>query len=71
MLDEGRHGLETGSFVRFREVEGMTELNQLDAVQVKVINPTTFSICDTSAFQAYSKGGIIEEVKMPQTFNFV
>lgn len=41
-LDETRHGLESGDFVTFQEVEGMSELNECNPREVKVLGPYTF-----------------------------
>eukprot|EP00729_Bicosta_minor_P024278 gene24278-10878_t len=46
--DDTRHGLETGDFVTFAEVQGMVELNGCAAREIKVIGPYSFSIGDTS-----------------------
>ncbi|CAB1330353.1 unnamed protein product, partial [Coregonus sp. 'balchen'] len=54
-LDEARHGFESGDFVTFTEVQGMTELN---------------GICDTTGFSDYARGGIVSQVKMPKKVAF-
>lgn len=36
-LDEARHGFESGDFVTFTEVQGMTELNGCDPVEIKTL----------------------------------
>lgn len=69
-MDESRHGLEDGDFVTFHEVKGMTELNECEPRKVKVLGPYTFSIGDTSKFSAYTRGGLVEQVKQPKTVNF-
>ncbi|NP_001080185.1 ubiquitin-activating enzyme E1 [Xenopus laevis] len=69
-LDEARHGFETGDFVTFTEVRGMTELNGCEPVEIKVLGPYTFSICDTSSFSDYIRGGIVSQVKMPKKISF-
>ncbi|KAK7475147.1 hypothetical protein BaRGS_00033639 [Batillaria attramentaria] len=70
-LDQRLHGLETGDLVTFKEVKGMTPLNS-HQYQVKVLTPTTFSICDTSGddFPPYEGGGIMTQVKVPKTVTF-
>eukprot|EP00698_Gefionella_okellyi_P001178 TRINITY_DN11094_c0_g1_i2.p1 TRINITY_DN11094_c0_g1~~TRINITY_DN11094_c0_g1_i2.p1 ORF type:complete len:1012 (-),score=278.08 TRINITY_DN11094_c0_g1_i2:4384-7419(-) len=70
VLEDQRHGLETGMYVRFTEVEGMAELNAMDPMPVKVTGPFTFTIGDTTQFHPYIRGGIIEEVKMPKLVAF-
>uniref|UniRef100_A0A8C9TE48 E1 ubiquitin-activating enzyme n=1 Tax=Scleropages formosus TaxID=113540 RepID=A0A8C9TE48_SCLFO len=70
-LDEARHGFETGDYVTFTEVQGMTELNGCQPIEIKVLGPYTFSICDTSSFSEYIRGGIVSQVKMPKKIAFV
>uniref|UniRef100_A0AAZ3QDB8 E1 ubiquitin-activating enzyme n=1 Tax=Oncorhynchus tshawytscha TaxID=74940 RepID=A0AAZ3QDB8_ONCTS len=69
-LDEARHGFESGDFVTFTEVQGMTELNGCQPVEIKTLGPYTFSICDTTGFSDYVRGGIVSQVKMPQKVVF-
>ena len=70
-LDKSRHNLESGDFVTFSEVKGMTELNGCDPLEVKVLGPDRFSIGDTSKFSEYVRGGIVSQVKQPAKLNFV
>uniref|UniRef100_A0A667WTV5 E1 ubiquitin-activating enzyme n=1 Tax=Myripristis murdjan TaxID=586833 RepID=A0A667WTV5_9TELE len=69
-LDEARHGFESGDFVTFTEVQGMTELNGCQPVEIKALGPYTFSICDTTGFSDYVRGGIVSQVKMPKKISF-
>ncbi|XP_024904746.1 ubiquitin-like modifier-activating enzyme 1 isoform X4 [Pteropus alecto] len=69
-LDEARHGFESGDFVSFTEVQGMNELNGTCPMQIKVLGPYTFSICDTSSFSDYTYGGIVSQVKVPKKISF-
>ncbi|XP_028979923.1 ubiquitin-like modifier-activating enzyme 1 isoform X3 [Esox lucius] len=69
-LDEARHGFESGDFVTFTEVQGMTELNGCPPVEIKTLGPYTFSICDTTGFSDYIRGGIVSQVKMPKKISF-
>ncbi|MCI4387400.1 hypothetical protein PGIGA_G00073530 [Pangasianodon gigas] len=69
-LDEARHGFESGDYVTFTEVQGMTELNGCQPVEIKVLGPYTFSICDTTSFSDYVRGGIVAQVKMPKKVAF-
>lgn len=67
-----RHGLDDGdSSVKFSEIQGMTELNTEAAHRVKVIDPYSFSIGDTSSFSKYQSGGLATEVKVPAPMSFV
>uniref|UniRef100_A0A672PUU7 E1 ubiquitin-activating enzyme n=1 Tax=Sinocyclocheilus grahami TaxID=75366 RepID=A0A672PUU7_SINGR len=69
-LDETRHGFESGDSVTFTEVQGMTELNGCEPIEIKTLGPYTFSICDTSSFSDYVRGGIVTQVKMPKKIAF-
>lgn len=70
--DEQRHGLETGALVRFSEVQGMNELNQLESpVAITVKGPYTFEVpVDARGFGAYENGGYVHEVKQPSKIRF-
>jgi len=68
--DDSRHGLETGDYVSFHEVQGMVELNGSDAREIKVIGPYAFSIGDTSGMTEYLRGGIYTQVKQPKVIKF-
>lgn len=67
--DEKRHGYEDGDWVTFREIQGMTEVND-QKFQIEVISPFSFSIGDTTKFGAYTREGIVEEVKVPRKMPF-
>ena len=41
-LDETRHGYEDGDYVTFTEVQGMTELNNIDPIKIKVLGRSYF-----------------------------
>lgn len=69
-LDDTRHGLEDGDYVTFTEVQGMTELNNCEPKQIRVLGPYTFSIGDTNKYSDYVRGGIVTQVKMPKIINF-
>ncbi|CEP19174.1 hypothetical protein [Parasitella parasitica] len=69
-LDEVRHGLEDGDFVSFKEIQGMTELNDTAPHKIKVFGPYSFSIGDTSSFSDYKNGGLFTQVKMPKYVDF-
>ncbi|KAM3134632.1 hypothetical protein pb186bvf_013274 [Paramecium bursaria] len=67
--DEKRHGFEDNDFVTFREVLGMTEVNEKE-FQIKVKSPYTFTIGDTSTFGLYQREGIAIQVKKKQEIAF-
>ncbi|OMJ66711.1 hypothetical protein SteCoe_36353 [Stentor coeruleus] len=68
--EEKRHTYEDGDYVVFKEVEGMTEINNTTPKLVKFISPYSFSIGDTSNYKAYTRQGIVEQVKVPVKFRF-
>ncbi|CDO95999.1 unnamed protein product [Kluyveromyces dobzhanskii CBS 2104] len=70
MLDDNRHGLEDGNFVKFSEVEGLEKLNDGTPYKVEVLGPFAFKIDSVEDLGTYKKGGLFTEVKMPQTLSF-
>eukprot|EP00940_MAST-03C_sp_MAST-3C-sp2_P001396 g1396.t1 len=68
--DGARHGLESGDFVTFDEVKGMTGLNGSKPRPVKVMSPYSFSIEDTSGCPTSGQGGYFKQVKQPKTMSF-
>lgn len=42
-LDEVRHGFESGDYVTFTEVQGMTELNGCQPIEIKVLGESVFT----------------------------
>ncbi|XP_075993676.1 ubiquitin-like modifier-activating enzyme 1 [Genypterus blacodes] len=67
---EARHGFDSGDYVTFSEVQGMTELNSCKPVEIKVLGPFTFRICDPADVSDYTGGGIVSQVKMPKKIAF-
>lgn len=70
-VDETRHGLEDGDFVKFTEIQGMEALNKSGPQKVSVKGPYTFTIGDTRNMGEYVSGGIFTQVKMPKVITFV
>lgn len=70
MLDDNRHGLEDGQFVKFSEVEGLPELNNGQLFKVTVLGPFAFNIGPVEKYGKYIKGGIFTEVKVPKKISF-
>ena len=66
---EKRHGFSDDDYVQFREVEGMTELND-QKFKIKVLNPFAFTIGDTRQLGTYTGQGIAEQVKVPFPLKF-
>jgi ubiquitin-activating enzyme E1 len=63
-IGKGKLDLEDGDWVIFREVRGMTELNDKKPREIKYISPIGFSIGDTKGYGEYLGGGIVEQVKV-------
>ena len=57
--------LSTGDFVSFKDVSGMTELNDTPPRPIRVLSCTNFTIEDTTKFQEFTGKGIVEEIKVP------
>uniref|UniRef100_A0A8C2ERR2 E1 ubiquitin-activating enzyme n=1 Tax=Cyprinus carpio TaxID=7962 RepID=A0A8C2ERR2_CYPCA len=68
--DEESHEFTDGMFVNFSEIQGMTELNSYGPIEIKVRGSYSFSICDTSNFSEYVKGGVVTEVKQSEILSF-
>jgi ubiquitin-activating enzyme E1 len=68
--EEKRHTYEDGDYVTFHEIQGMTELNESAPRKVKFLSPFSFSIEDTTGYGAYTREGIVEQVKVPSKMTF-
>ncbi len=53
------------------QVQGMTELNGCEPIQIKVTGPYTMTIGDTTKLSAYKTGGYVKQVKVKQSVAFV
>uniref|UniRef100_A0A672SK18 E1 ubiquitin-activating enzyme n=1 Tax=Sinocyclocheilus grahami TaxID=75366 RepID=A0A672SK18_SINGR len=69
--DEESHEFTDGMFVNFSGIQGMTELNSYGPIEIKVRDIYSFSICNTSNFSEYVKGGVATEVKQTEILSFV
>ena len=58
-----RHGFQDGDWVVFREVQGMTQLNDGQPRQIQVTGPYSFTIEDTSKYSAYISDGTVTQSK--------
>lgn len=70
MLDDNRHGLEDGDYVRFSEVQGLEKLNDGELFKVEVLGPFAFRIGSVEHLGKYERGGIFTEVKVPTNVSF-
>jgi len=75
--EDSRHGMETGCMVKFEEIEGMSQLNNVSDAnptlhEIKVKSPFTFEIdLDTSNFKDHVPGtGRFIQVKQPMTVDY-
>ena len=60
-----------GDFVKFKNVEGMTELNDMSKeFEISYEGPYSFKIGDTSNFGEYIKGGIVYQIKKPKIVKY-
>ncbi|CAN0902154.1 Ubiquitin-activating enzyme E1 2 [Linum grandiflorum] len=70
-VDDERLEFQDGDLVVFSEVQGMTELNDGKLRKITNARPFSFSLEeDTTNFGAYTKGGIVTQVKQPKLLNF-
>ena len=71
-LGGGKFAPGDGDYVKFREVGGMTQLNDGKPRQIKVISQTSFKVEgeDFSKYPEYTDGGIVEQVKVPKKKNY-
>ena len=69
--EDKRHSYQDGDYVKFVEVEGMTELNNHAPIMIKDCKGFQFKLdFDTSQMSAYRGQGIVENVKVPQLISF-
>lgn len=70
MLDDNRHGLEDGDYVRFSEVQGMPKLNDGSPHKIEVLGPYAFKIQLDLLYGQYVRGGLYHQVKVPKALHF-
>ena len=70
VYDNRLHGLEPGDSVIFRELVGMTELEQRSHLVTDVLSPSSFSIDDCSQFEKYVSGGIARRTPRQRHVHF-
>jgi len=70
--DHGRHGLESGDFVRFDRLKGLNDFIEDKEYEVNVTGPYTFELvgCDFSAAKDPASQGYITQVKKPVKMSF-
>ena len=68
-LGGGKFALGDGDYVKFKEVGGMTQLNDGKPREIKVVSSNSFKLISDEYFKKYPEyttGGIIEQVKLPK-----
>ena len=75
MIDDtigtGKLAFSDGDYVVFKEIQGMTELNDNKPREIKYVSPFAFSIGeDTRKFGEYCGGGLVEQIKVPKMHNY-
>jgi ubiquitin-activating enzyme E1 len=69
--EDKRHTFEDGDYVKFVEVEGMTQLNGHAPIKIKDCKAHSFTLdCDTSSFDLYIRQGLVENVKVPKDVSY-
>ena len=66
--DTTPHGLTNSDQIELVEVKGMDINNKL--FKIKVISPTSFQLLDFDCQENYKSGGIVKQVKLPETVSF-
>ena len=62
--------LMSGKLVKFKEIEGIPELNDGKPRKINKISSNSFSIEDKYSYENYKNGGIIEEVILPKEISY-
>jgi ubiquitin-activating enzyme E1 len=69
--EDKRHSFEEGDYVVLREVEGMTDINDLKPAKVIKTTPFTFVLeLNSTSFSDYSRQGVCENIKVPSETSF-
>lgn len=69
--EDKRHKFQDGDYVKFTEVEGMTQLNSLPPTKIDVIDGYSFKVhVDSTSFSAYQRQGLVENVKVTKQVSY-
>ena len=69
--EDKRHTFSDDSFVQFREIQGMTQLNGHEPLKISVNDGYSFKVhVDPTKLSDYTGGGIVEDVKVPIPHRF-
>ena len=69
-LERNNFSLKKGSYIIFKEVGGINELNDLHPRKIKYVLNNSFSIDEKLNYDNYTNGGIVEEYFLPQKIEF-
>ena len=69
-IDENELSYNEGDYVIIKEVTGMAEVCDAPPRPIKIVSSNQFSIENTSKYSDYSKGGLVERVKIPRPVFF-
>ena len=62
---------EFSDYVIFKNIKGMTELNDKEPIKISVLNGDSFSIGDTSHYSDYISEGVVKEILIPFKRDFL
>ncbi len=69
--EDKRHSYQEGDYVKFVEVEGMTEINNREPIEIVSVKPFSFQIkLDTQGFQQYTRQGLVENQKVTKAASY-
>lgn len=68
--EDKKHFFKDGDYVSIQEVEGMVEVNGMEARPIRVIDEYSFKIENTTNYGEYQGGGFVNYEKVPFTIKF-
>jgi ubiquitin-activating enzyme E1 len=69
--EDKRHSYQDGDFVKFVEVEGMTELNGHEPIEIYDTRAHSFKLkLNTTNYGTYTRQGVVEDIKVPSPISF-
>ena len=70
VIKDEKEGIDNEKYVIFKEIEGMEQLNHLEPIKIYKLNKYKYYIYYNKKLDNYIKGGIIEEIKIPQKVQY-
>lgn len=69
--EDKRHSYQDGDYVKFTEVEGMDDINNLPPIKITGTKSHSFNLdLDTTNMKAYARQGLVENIKVPKSMDF-